>query len=50
MRDIEPYKLDMVGLTSTHSTGSGISFSGIAQGERHRVGVGRLWLLYVLMH
>jgi len=45
------YQLDMVGLTSTHSTGSGtkllervwtLSFSGVAQGVRRQAGVGIL--------
>ena len=51
MREVERYQLDMVGLTSTHSTGSGtkllergwtLHFSGVAQGVRHQAGVGIL--------
>jgi len=51
VREVEQYQLDIVGLTSTHSAGSGtkllekgwtLFFSGVAQGERHRVGVGIL--------
>lgn len=51
MREAERYQLDIVGLTSTHSTGSGtkllergwtLFFSGVAQGERRRAGVGIL--------
>jgi len=51
MREVERYQLDMVGLTSTHSTGSvtkllergwTLSFSGVAQGVRRQVGVGIL--------
>ncbi len=56
VRKVEWYVLAIVGLTSMHSTGSGtkllergwtLSFSGVAQGERCRVGVGILtspWL------
>jgi len=48
---VERYQLDIVGLTSTRSTGSGtkllekgwtLFFSGVAQGERRRAGVGIL--------
>ena len=51
MREVERYHLDMVGLTSTHSTGSGtkllergwtLHFSGVAQGVRRQAGVGIL--------
>ena len=51
MREVERYQLDMVGLTSTHSTGSGtkllergwtLHFSGVAQGVRRQAGVGIL--------
>ena len=51
MREVEHYRLDLVGLTSTHSVGSGtklldrgwtLSFSGVAQGVRRRPGVGIL--------
>jgi len=53
--DVERYQLDMVGLTSTHSTGSGtkllgragLSFSGVVQSVRCRASVGILpspWL------
>ena len=51
MREVERYQLDMVGLTSTHSTGSGtkllergwtLYFSGVAQGVRRQAGVGIL--------
>jgi len=53
---VERYQLDRVGLTSTHSAGSGtkllekgwtLFFSGVAQGERCRAGEGILtspWL------
>ena len=56
VREVERYQLDMVGLTSTHSTGSGtkllergwtLHFSGVAQGVRPQAGVGILtspWL------
>ena len=48
MREAERYRLDIVGLTSTHSVGSGtrllergwtLHFSGVARGERRRAGV-----------
>ena len=51
MREVERYQLDLVGLTSTHSLGSGtvlldrgwtLFFSGVAQGARRRAGVGIL--------
>ena len=51
MEDVERYRLDIVGLTSTHSSGSGtqvlergwtLSFAGVAPGERRRAGVGFL--------
>jgi len=51
MREVQLYQLEIVGLTSTHSTGSGnkllgkswtLSFSGVAQGGRCRAGVGIL--------
>ena len=51
VREVERYQLDMVGLTSTHSTGSGtkllergwtLHFSGVAQGVRRQAGVGIL--------
>ena len=51
MREVERYRLDLVGLTSTHSLGSGtvlldrgwtLFFSGVAQGVRRRAGVGIL--------
>ena len=51
VQEVERYQLDIVGLTSTHSKGSGtkllekgwtLSFSGVAQGERRRAGVGIL--------
>uniref|UniRef100_A0A8C6NR47 Endonuclease/exonuclease/phosphatase domain-containing protein n=1 Tax=Nothobranchius furzeri TaxID=105023 RepID=A0A8C6NR47_NOTFU len=47
--EVERYRLDIVGLTSTHSIGSGtqalergwtLSFAGVAPGERRRAGVG----------
>ncbi|XP_049457564.1 craniofacial development protein 2-like [Epinephelus fuscoguttatus] len=56
VREVEWYRLDIVGLTFMHSTGSGtkllergwtLAFSGIAQGERCWVSVGILtnpWL------
>uniref|UniRef100_A0A8C6MIB8 Endonuclease/exonuclease/phosphatase domain-containing protein n=1 Tax=Nothobranchius furzeri TaxID=105023 RepID=A0A8C6MIB8_NOTFU len=49
--EVERYRLDVVGLTSTHSIGSGtqvlergwtLSFAGVAPGERWRAGVGFL--------
>uniref|UniRef100_A0A3B5B7Z8 Ig-like domain-containing protein n=1 Tax=Stegastes partitus TaxID=144197 RepID=A0A3B5B7Z8_9TELE len=49
--EVERYQLDIVGLTSTHSLGSGtqllergwmLHFSGIARGERRWAGVGLL--------
>ena len=49
MQEVERYQLDMVGLTSMHSTGSGTKllergwtfyFSGVAQGVRCQLGVG----------
>jgi len=49
VREVERYQLDMVGLTSMHSTSSGtklpergwtLSFSGVAQGVRRQAGVG----------
>ncbi|KAJ7997921.1 hypothetical protein DPEC_G00217190 [Dallia pectoralis] len=51
VREVERYQLDLVGLTSTHNRGSGtllldrgwtLFFSGVAQGERRRAGVGIL--------
>ncbi|KAI3367439.1 hypothetical protein L3Q82_026292, partial [Scortum barcoo] len=50
-REVERYRLEIVGLTSTHSLGSGtqllergwtLHYSGVAQGERRRAGVGLL--------
>ncbi|TWW80073.1 hypothetical protein D4764_10G0011030, partial [Takifugu flavidus] len=49
--EVERYRLDMVGLTSTHSVASGtqvleggwtLFYAGVAQGERRRAGVGFL--------
>ncbi|KAI3354569.1 hypothetical protein L3Q82_019073 [Scortum barcoo] len=49
--EVERYRLEIVGLTSTHSLGSGtqllergwtLHYSGVAQGERRRAGVGLL--------
>ncbi|XP_070412102.1 uncharacterized protein [Nothobranchius furzeri] len=49
--EVEKYRLDIVGLTSTHSIGSGtqvlergwtVSFAGVAPGEKRRAGVGFL--------
>ncbi|KAI3371390.1 hypothetical protein L3Q82_023987 [Scortum barcoo] len=49
VREVERYRLEIVGLTSTHSLGSGtqllergwtLHYSGVAQGERRRAGVG----------
>ena len=49
--EVERYRLDIVGLTSTHSLGSGtqplergwtLYFSGVPRGERRRAGVGLL--------
>ncbi|KAI3365318.1 hypothetical protein L3Q82_010408, partial [Scortum barcoo] len=52
VREVERYRLEIVGLTSTHSSlGSGtqllergwtLHYSGVAQGERRRAGVGLL--------
>ncbi|KAK3555889.1 hypothetical protein QTP86_029801, partial [Hemibagrus guttatus] len=51
VREVERYRLEIVGLASTHSLGSGIQllergwtlfFSGVPHGERHRAGVGLL--------
>ncbi|KAI3365143.1 hypothetical protein L3Q82_010118 [Scortum barcoo] len=51
VREVERYQLEIVGLTSTHSLGSGtqllergwtLHYSGVAQGERRRAGVGLL--------
>lgn len=51
MREVERYRLDIVGLASTHSLGSGtqllergwtLFYSGVARGERRRAGVGLL--------
>ncbi|TWW64290.1 hypothetical protein D4764_03G0012980, partial [Takifugu flavidus] len=45
VREVEKFRLDIVGLTSTHSKGSGTSregldyHSGVADGERRRAGV-----------
>ena len=56
VREVEHYRLGLVGLTSTHSIGSGsklldrgwtLFFSGVAKGVRCRAGVGILtspWL------
>ena len=56
MREVEHYRLDLVGFTSTHSNGSGsklldrgwtLFFSGVAKGVRRQAGVGILtsaWL------
>ncbi|KAI3361528.1 hypothetical protein L3Q82_013677 [Scortum barcoo] len=51
VREVERYRLEIVGLTSMHSLGSGtqllergwtLHYSGVAQGERRRAGVGLL--------
>ena len=51
VREVERYRLEIVGLTSTHSLGSGTTLlergwtlyhSGVAHGERRRAGVGLL--------
>ena len=51
MPEVERYWLDIVGLTSTHSVGSGnklldkgwsLAYSGVAQGGRRQAGVGIL--------
>uniref|UniRef100_A0A671VTV6 Reverse transcriptase domain-containing protein n=1 Tax=Sparus aurata TaxID=8175 RepID=A0A671VTV6_SPAAU len=51
VREVERYRLEIVGLTSTHSLGSGtqhlergwtLFHSGVARGERRRAGVGLL--------
>ena len=51
MREVERYRLEIVGLTSTHSLGSGtqllergwtLFYSGVARSERRRAGVGLL--------
>ncbi|KAI3351370.1 hypothetical protein L3Q82_005913 [Scortum barcoo] len=54
VREVERYRLEIVGLTSTHSLGSGtqllergwtLHYSGVAQGERRRAGVACLALI-----
>ena len=51
VEEVERFRLDIVGLTSTHSSGAGtrvlergwtLSFAGVAPGERRRAGVGFL--------
>ena len=51
VREVEWYRLEIVGLASTHSLGSGtkllergwtLFYSGVACGERRRAGVGLL--------
>jgi len=51
VREVERYQLEIVGLTSTHSQGSGtellergwtLFYSGVTRGERRRAGVGLL--------
>ncbi|KAK3553862.1 hypothetical protein QTP70_012698 [Hemibagrus guttatus] len=51
VREVERYRLEIVGLASTHCLGSGtqllergwtLFFSGVPHGERHRAGVGLL--------
>ncbi|KAI3365773.1 hypothetical protein L3Q82_000772 [Scortum barcoo] len=51
VREVERYRLEIVGLTSTHGLGSGtqllergwtLHYSGVAQGEQRRAGVGLL--------
>ena len=51
VREVERYRLEIVGLTSTHSLGSGtqllergwtLFYSGVARSERRRAGVGLL--------
>ena len=51
VREAERYRLEIVGLTSTHSSGSGTSllergwtlfYAGVVPGERRRAGVGLL--------
>ena len=51
MEEAERFRVDIVGLTSTHSIGSGtqvlergwtLSYAGVARGERRRAGVGFL--------
>ena len=51
VREAERYRLEIVGLTSTHSSGSGTSllergwtlfYAGVVPGERWRAGVGLL--------
>ncbi len=51
VREVERYQLEIVGLTSTHSLGSGtqllekgwtLFYSGVAHGERRRAGLGLL--------
>ncbi|KAI3354717.1 hypothetical protein L3Q82_004508 [Scortum barcoo] len=55
VREVERYRLEIVGLTSTHSLGSGtqllergwtLHYSGVAQGERRQELV---WALYLLI-
>jgi len=53
VREVDRYQLDMIGLTSTHSTGSGTKLlergwtaflSGVAQGVRRQAShPGRVW-------
>ncbi len=49
VREVEKYRLEIVGITSSHSLGSGTTllergwtlyYSGVAHGERRRAGVG----------
>ena len=59
VREVERYRLDIVGLASTHSLGSGtqllergwtLHFSGVARGERRRAGVGVLIAPHLSRH
>ena len=59
VREVERYRLEIVGLTSTHSSGSGtqllergwtLHYSGVAQGERRRAGVGVLVAPHLSRH
>merc|ERR1712035_64070 len=59
VREVERFRLEIVGLTSTHSLGSGtqllergwtLFYSGVARGERRRAGVGLLIAPHLSRH
>ncbi|KAK3540202.1 hypothetical protein QTP70_028393 [Hemibagrus guttatus] len=59
VREVERYRLEIVGLASTHSLGSGtqllergwtLFFSGVPHGEKYRAGVGLLIALQLSRH